>query len=108
MRTIGRLILTAVFAVLTIALVAAAAYVPAVFDFYTGFSRDAAAFLGRITGSFPFAVWEGLALLLILLLLYTLVRTFRQKRGFLCWLSGVALLASVLVFLFVGLWCLNH
>lgn len=108
MRTIGRLILTAVFAVLTIALVSAAAYVPAFFDFYTGFSRDAADFLGRITGSFPFAVWEVLALLLILLLLYTLVRTFRQKRGFLCWLSGVALLASVLVFLFVGLWGLNH
>ena len=53
MRTIGRLILTAVFAVLTIALVSAAAYVPVFFDFYTGFSRDAAAFLGRITGPFP-------------------------------------------------------
>ena len=51
MRTIGRLILTAVFAVLTIALVSAAAYVPVFFDFYTGFSRDAAApcLIGKVS-----------------------------------------------------------
>lgn len=108
MRTIGRLILTAVFAVLTIALVSAAAYVPGFFDFYTGFSLNVLAFLANLTAPFPFAVWEVLALLLVLLLIYTLVRTFTQKRGFLCWLAGVALLASVLVFGFVALWGLNH
>ena len=108
MRTIGRLILTAVFVLLTLALVAVAAYVPAFFDLYTDFSRQAMAFLGGITSPFPFSVWEVLAVLLVLLLLYTLVRTFTQKRGFLCWLAGVALLLSILAFLFVGLWGLNH
>lgn len=108
MRTIGRLILTAVFVVLTLFLVAAAAYIPGFFDFYTGISRNLMQYFGTLTGIFPFAVWEVAALLLLLLLLYTLVRTFTHKRGFLCWLAGVALFLSVMVFLFVGLWGLNH
>lgn len=108
MRTIGRLILTAVFVVLTLFLVAAAAYVPGFFDFYTGVCRNILTFLGNLTAPFPFAVWEILLVLILLLLLYTLVRTFTHKRGFLCWLSGVALFLSVMVFLFVGLWGVNH
>ena len=108
MRTIGRLILTAVFALLTLSLVAAAAYVPGFFDFYTPLSRNILNFLGTLTAPFPFALWEVLAALAVLLLLYTLVRTFVKKHSFLCWLSGVALAAGVLVFLFVGMWGLNH
>ncbi len=109
MRTIGRLILSAVFLVLTGLCVAAAVYMPALFfSFYTGFSQDILAFLSGITGPFPFPVWQVVLVLIVLLVLYTLVRVFAQKRSFLCWLSGVALLICVLVFAFVALWGLNH
>jgi len=109
MRTIGRLILAAVFLLLTAALAAVANYMPELFfSFYTDFSRDTLAFLSGITAPFPFAVWEVLLALIVLLALYFLVRNLAQKRGFFCWLSGVILLVSVLVFGFVGLWGLNH
>ena len=109
MRTIGRLILSAVFLLLTAVLAAVANYMPELFfSFYTDFSRDTLAFLSGITAPFPFAVWEVLLALIVLLALYFLVRNLAQKRGFFCWLSGVILLVSVLVFGFVGLWGLNH
>jgi len=109
MRTIGRLILSAVFLLLTAAMAAVANYMPEVFfAFYTDFSKDILAFLSGITAPFPFAVWEVLLALVVLLALYFLVRNLAQKRGFFCWLAGVILLVSVLVFLFVGLWGLNH
>ena len=109
MRTVGRLILSAVFLLLTAALAAVANYMPDVFfAFYTDFSRDILSFLSGITAPFPFAVWEVLLALIVLLALYFLVRNLAQKRGFFCWLAGVILLVSVLVFGFVGLWGLNH
>lgn len=109
MRTISHLILAAVFLLLTGLCIAFAVFAPALFfAFYTDFSRNALSFLSGVTGSLPFAVWEvGLALI-VLLALYFLVRVFVNKRGFFSWLSGVALLVSVLIFLFVGLWGLNH
>ena len=109
MRTIGRLILAAVFLLLTAALAAVANYMPELFfAFYTDFSRDALAFLSGITAPFPFAVWEVLLALIVLLALYFLVRNLAQKKGFFCWLAGVVLLVSILVFGFVGLWGVNH
>jgi len=109
MRTVGRLILTAVFLLLTAILAAIANYMPDLFfAYYTDFSRDALAFLSGITAPFPFAVWEVLLALLVLLALYFLVRNLAQRKGFFCWLSGVALLLSILLFAFVGLWGLNH
>lgn len=109
MRFVGRLILSAVVLFLTVAVGAAACYLPIVFfSFYTGFSRDAAEFLAGISNPFPFALWQVLLVLLVLLLLYGLVRSFVKKRGLLSWLAGVVLTASVLVFLFVGLWGANH
>ena len=109
MRTVGRLILSAVFLLLTAALAAVANYMPELFfAFYTDFSRDALAFLSGITAPFPFAVWEVLLALIVLLALYFLVRNLAQRKGFFCWLAGVILLVSVMVFLFVGLWGLNH
>lgn len=109
MRTIGRLILSAVFLLLTAALAAVAYYMPEVFfSFYTGFSRDTLAFLSGITGPFPFAVWEVLLVLIVLLVLYCLVQNLARKKGFFCWVAGVVLLVSVMVFLFVGLWGVNH
>mgnify|MGYP002771367955 CR=1 FL=1 len=109
MRTIGRLILSAVFVLLTAALAAAAIYMPEVFfSYYTGFSKDILAFLSGVTGPFPFAVWEVLLVLIVLLAVYFLARSLGRHRGVICWLAGVVLLVSVLVFSFVGLWGLNH
>lgn len=108
MRTIGRLILSVVL-LLTAALAAVAIYMPDFFfSFYTDFSKNTLSFLSGITGSFPFAVWQVALVLLVLLAVYFLVRCLAQKKGFFCWLAGVVLLVSVLVFLFVGLWGLNH
>jgi len=108
MRTVGRLILSAVILLLTGACVAAAIYVPEFFDWYTPISRQLMQVISRISGLFPFAVWEWLLVLIVLLVLYGLVRAFAQKRGFFCWLGGVIVLVSVLVFLFVALWGLHH
>lgn len=108
MRFIGRLILSAVFLALAAVLAAAAMYLPApIFSVYTDFTRDAAAFLSGVTASFPFAVWEILLAIVILLVLYGLIRCFSTGK-FLRWLSGLVLLVSILVFLFVGLWGINH
>ena len=46
--------------------------------------------------------------LIVLLCLYFLFRDLAKKRGFFCWLAGIVLLLSVMVFGFVGLWGLNH
>lgn len=109
MRTIGRLILSAVLLLLTALMAAAATYLPELFfSFYTDFSKNVLSFLSGVTGPFPFAVWQVLLVLIVLLALYFLVRCFSQKKGLLAWLAGVVLLASLLVFLFVGLWGLNH
>lgn len=109
MRTVGRLILSAVFLLLAAAVAAVANYMPELFfTFYTDFSRNALAFLAGITGPFPFAVWEVLLALIVLVALYALFRNLAQKKGFFCWLAGVILLISVLAFLFVGLWGANH
>ena len=108
MRTVGRLICAAIVLLLTGACVAAAMYVPAFFDIYTPLSRQALQAISAVTGLFPFAVWEWVLVLVVLLVLYTLVRVFTQKRSFFCWLSGVVLLVSVLLFLFVALWGVNH
>lgn len=109
MRTIGRLILSAIILLLTAFAAGIAYYMPELFfGFYTDLSKQVLAFLSGITAPFPFAVWELLALLAALTALYTLIRTISQKRAFFYWLSGLVLSVSVLIFLFVALWGLNH
>lgn len=109
MKMIGRLVLSAIFLILTGLLVAVARSAPDFwFAFYTDFSAQLLGIIGRVTSALPFSLWEILVVLLVLWGVYTLVQTFRRKRGFLTWLSGVALTASVLIFAFVGFWGLNH
>ena len=109
MRTIGRLLLSAIFLVLTVLLVLAAKYAPAlVFSFYPALSRKVLSVISSVTSAIPLAVWEILAGLAILWLLYTFVRIFTQRRSLLCWLAGIVLAVCVGVFLFVALWGLNH
>ena len=109
MRTIGRLLLSAIFLVLTVLLVLAAKYAPAlVFSVYPALSRKALAAISSVTRAMPLAVWEILAGLAILWLLYTFVRIFTQHRSFLCWLAGIVLAVCVGLFGFAALWGLNH
>ena len=101
MRTIGRLLLSAIFLVLTALLVLAAKYAPAlVFSFYPELSRKALGVISSVTRAVPLAVWELLAGLAILWLLYTFVRIFTQHRSFLCWLAGIVLGVCVGLFVF--------
>ena len=67
LRTIGRLLLSAIFLVLTALLVLAAKYAPAlVFSFYPELSRKALGVISAVTSAVPLAVWELLAGLAIL------------------------------------------
>ncbi len=108
MRVIGRLILCAVLIFLTIGLVSVATYLPGFFLFYTPLSKDAAAFLSGVTASFPFPVWQALAALGLLLAVWSLIRCFVKKRGFLRWVTGLAVCLSALALSFTALWGLNH
>lgn len=109
MKTISRVILSAIFLVLTGLLVALATYVPElVFSYYPAFSREALSILSAVSSPLPFAVWEVLVLLIALWAVYTLVRCFSRHRGFLNWLSGVLLAVCAGVFAFVAVWGLGH
>lgn len=105
MRSVSRLILSAVFLLLSVLLAAVAFYLPEmVFPYYTNLSKSVLLFLSTLTGPFPTAVWEVLLVLVVLLALYFLFHNKKPLR----WLTGVALLVSVLVFLFTALWGVNH
>ena len=110
MKTVGRLILSAIFLVLTGVMVAAARSAPdAVFAFYPALSRKVLAAVSSVTAVVPFCIWEVAVLLAVLWLVYTLVRVFRHHgRGILSWLSGIVLTLCVFLFAFVGVWGLNH
>ena len=110
MKTISRAILSAILLVLTGLLVAAAKAMPeAIFtEFYPEFSNGVLSFLAAVTSPLPFALWEVLALLLILWAVYTLIRCFRRGRGFVCWLAGLLLAFSAGLLAFVALWGLGH
>ena len=108
-RSLGRIISSAVLLILTGLMMAAAKYLPAlVFPAYRDVSRKVLSAIASVTGALPFALWEVLLVILALLFLYSIVHTLLEKKRFLSWLSGVVLALSVLVFLFTGLWGLNH
>lgn len=109
MKTISRLILSAILLALTGVLIMAAVNAPAlVFSFYPDLSRRIAAALSSIASPFPFALWEVLALLAALWAVYTLVRCFARGHGLLRWLSGVLLGFSAVLLIFVAVWGLGH
>ena len=108
-RSLGRIISSAVILAFTGLMMAAAKYLPQlVFPAYRDFSRKMLSAIASVTGALPFALWEVLLVILALLFLYSIVHTLLEKKRFLSWLSGVVLALSVLVFLFTGLWGLNH
>ena len=107
-KPVRRLIGAGILAVLTVVSVLLARLLPKFwFSFYTGFSRKAMGLLGSLWGWLPFPAWELLLVLLVVAVIAGLVAAIRKKR-FLGWLSALLELAVLLVFLFVGLWGLNH
>lgn len=107
-KTILRLMLSGFLVVLTALLLLAANYLsPLVFSFYPAFSRHVLGVLAGVTSVVPFAVWEIAVAVLVLWFLFSLVRAIVRRRV-VRWLSGVVLMACVLVFAFVGIWGLNY
>lgn len=108
MRVIGRLILAAVFAALTAALISAATYLPGFFLFYTPLQQQAVLWLAGVCAPFPFPVWQAGLGILLLIAIYTLVRAFSKKKGFLRWLAGMVCAISAGVLVFTALWGVYH
>ncbi len=77
------------------------------FPAYRMFSKKWIAFLSSLSSMFPFAVWDILMVLCVIVLIVTLISSFR-KHSFLKWLSNVFLIASISVFIVVCGWMLNH
>ena len=103
-----RLIGAGVLAALTAAVVLLARLLPDFwFSFYTDFSRKAMGILGTVWGWCPFPVWEILLALLVLSVPVGLIIAIK-KRQVLGWLAALLEALVLLVFLFVGLWGLNH
>lgn len=109
MKTLSRVILSAILLALTGILVLTASNAPElVYSFYPDLSRRMAGTLASISAPFPFALWELAGLLVILWAVYTLVRSFARHRGLLRWLSGVVLGFSAALLVFVAVWGLGH
>ena len=107
-KPVRHLIGAGIFALLTAASVLLARLLPGFwFSFYTGFSRKALGLLGTVWGWLPFPAWELLLIVLIVAVIVGLVIAIRKKR-FLGWLTALLELIVLMVFLFVGLWGLNH
>ena len=108
LRPIRNLIGAGILVVLTGASVALAKLLPDFwFSFYTDFSRKAMRVLGVAFGWTPFPLWEVLLVLLILYVPVGLIVSIRKRRV-LGWLTALLEGLCLLVFLFVGLWGLNH
>ena len=107
-RPIRHLIGSGILLFLTVLSVLLARLAPKLwFSFYTDFSRGAMRFLGTVTGWIPFPLWEILLILLVLSIPVGLIAAIRKRRV-LGWLTALLEGILLLVFLFVGLWGLNH
>ena len=78
------------------------------FPAYRSFSKGLLGVLALIASVVPFAVWDILALLLIVATLIRLVQCLRGKYPFLSWLASLAVVISAACLVFVGGWALNH
>lgn len=109
LKTVSRLIGSAILLVLTGLMAAFAHYAPdTLFAWYHGLSQTILSRLGRVTALLPFSLAEMLLYLLILWAIYGLVNVFRRHGGLLSWLAGLLEGACLLVFLFMAVWGLNY
>ena len=106
MRMIRRVILSAVLLAVTGLAMAAAAWLPPeIMVFYTDFSRQTLAAIANVTGVIPFALWEWLVVIAVLLALYFL---FKCRKKILGWLAGCLVALSCGALVFMALWGLNY
>ncbi len=107
-RNIMRLMLAGFFAVLTLILHLLGNYAPKlVFALYPSISQNILSALGGFFSVFPLAMWELLALALLIWILYTMIRDFSQLK-IIQWLTGVLMCFSIGVFVIMLLWGLNY
>ncbi len=78
------------------------------FPWYRSFSKTWISFLSGLFSFVPVAVWDIGALLLILILLFSIIHMIVKKKSFFGWLSYVFLVVSVGIFIAIGGWMLNH
>lgn len=108
LKTVRRLITSAILAGLTIVLVLLARLLPELFfSWYRPISRKILSALASASAIFPFPIWEVLLVLLAVWFIYSLIRAIRRAR-IVSWLTGVLEGAVLLVFAFVAIWGLNH
>ena len=109
LKTVARLILSAILLVLTGLMVSFAHYAPdTVFAWYPSLSRQILQAVGKVTAYLPFSLCEILLYLLILWAIYSFIGIFRHRTGLLRWLAGVVEGASLFAFVFVAVWGLNY
>ncbi len=103
-----RLVWSGIFLAGTFALVLTATLAPAFwYGFYTGFSRQAMSALGKLSGIFPFCLWQVLLLVGAAAALAGLIWCLRDHRlG--DWFAGLLEALTLAALLFVGVWGLNY
>lgn len=105
MKVVGRVILSVVLVIVTGLLMSVAAFAPQMlFGFYTSFSKQALDAIASVSGAMPFALWEWLAVVIVLLALYLLFHKFRP----LAWLTGLIAFLAAGALVFTVLWGLNY
>lgn len=80
-------------------------------SFFPGYRRFSAWLMdgiSRVVSFSKIALWDFLEVLLILLFIGSIIRMIVKRRLFLSWLSNVLMTVSVLAFLVVSMWMLNH
>ena len=109
MKTIGRLILSAIFLVLTGLMALAARFLPQmVFESFPQYTQKVLSAISSVTALVPLAVWEIGLLLILLWVVYTFICIFTQKNSVFKWVAGVVLTVCIGLFLFTGLWGFHH
>ena len=107
-KTILRLTLSgALLLVTALAVLAAKYFGEFFFEYYPAFSRWVTMILAGATSVVPFAFCEILLAALLIWFIISLIRAIVKKR-MVRWLTGVLLIACILVTAFVGIWGLNY
>ena len=78
------------------------------FPAYRAFSKKWIAFLSSLSGGLKIAVWDIGALVLAVLAVVSLIHVLVKRKSFFKWFQNVVLLVSLLAFVAVQGWMLNH
>ena len=78
------------------------------FPGYRLISKKWIAFISSLSSSFSFAIWDIGGLLLFLAALIRLLYVLLKRKSFMKWFSHIFLVVSVLCFITVMGWMLNH